>query len=238
METIRRTATLTLTLALLAGCGPFNSIVDPNGGGGAREATDGGPGPTGDAGVPFAVEVVTVTYGAGAGYGQEEFPDAVLGPPAGGGARRGSLKVLTLGKGGVITLRMGRDAVDGPGVDLLVFENAFIMNASGTIFAEPAEVAVSEDGVTFTAFPCDSATPPYAGCAGASPVLAPGADGGISPVDPAVAGGDGFDLAQVGLARARYVRIRDLSTADPVSNNSGFDLDAVAVVAAAAQENQ
>jgi hypothetical protein len=199
---------------------------------------DAGSVEAGDAGSPFAVEVVSVTYGPGAGYGQDRFPEAVLGPPSGGGARRGSLHVLSLGRGGVITLRMERDVVDGPGVDLLVFENAFIMNSSGTVFAEPAEVSVSLDGDTFTAFPCDHLVAPYQGCAGVQPVLAPGADGGISPTDPAEAGGDGFDLADVGLDRARYVRIRDRSTADPVANTAGFDLDAVAMAAPAAQENR
>src|SRR5947209_8553379 len=57
---------------------------------------------------------------------------------------------------------------------------------------------------------------------------------GISPVDPARAGGDAFDLADVGLAHARFVRVRDKSreTCAPPNrpNNAGFDLDAIAIV--------
>ena len=53
----------------------------------------------------------------------------------------------------------------------------------------------------------------------------------VVPLDPAVTGGDGFDLAEVGLERARFVRIRDASGmgAPPTT---GFDLDAVGIVSA------
>jgi hypothetical protein len=57
---------------------------------------------------------------------------------------------------------------------------------------------------------------------------------GISPVDPATAGGDPFDLADVGLTEARYVRIRDRSNEvcpdGGGPNTDGFDLDAVSIV--------
>jgi hypothetical protein len=52
----------------------------------------------------------------------------------------------------------------------------------------------------------------------------------VDPTDPAVAGGDAFDLAEVGLPRARFVRIRDGGTSDYAGVSGGFDLDAVAVV--------
>jgi hypothetical protein len=73
-------------------------------------------------------------------------------------------------------------------------------------------------------------------CAGWHPVYSsPG--NGISPVDPSVAGGDPFDLADVGLSEARFVRIHDVSgetcpdAGGPTSD--GFDLDAVSIVNAA-----
>jgi hypothetical protein len=51
----------------------------------------------------------------------------------------------------------------------------------------------------------------------------------IDPLDPAVAGGDPFDLADLaggaGVSEARYVRITDRSDLP-----GDFDLDAVAVV--------
>jgi hypothetical protein len=45
-----------------------------------------------------------------------------------------------------------------------------------------------------------------------------------------VSGGDAFDLATVGLRRARFVRIRDLQTHGPTAPAAGFDLDAIAVL--------
>lgn len=183
-----------------------------------------------DAGVPFAVEVVEVHYGTGAGFGQAQMPEVVLGPPVGAGENKGSLHVVSLGKGGSITVRLGRDAVNGPGPDLIVFENAFRLAGGPNFFVEPGEVSVSEDGTTFTAFPCVSDQPPYPGCAGLKAVFASGADGGVSPVDPEHAGGDAFDLDDLGLSRVRFVRITDRTTPDPIPNTAGFDLDAVAVV--------
>src|SRR6185369_12863491 len=97
-----------------------------------------------------------------------------------------------------------------------------------TPFAEPGIVSVSDDGVSFTEFPC-AAAPPWTGCAGVTPVLSSPANG-IDPRSDA-AGGDAFDLATIGVARARYVRIVD-SGLGPMGAppTDGFDLDAVAVV--------
>ena len=91
-----------------------------------------------------------------------------------------------------------------------------------------AEVSVSADGTTWTSFPCVSADFMMSSCAGWHPVYS-SVENGIDPTNPAVAGGDPFDLAAIGVPRARYVRIRDLATsAGPPA--AGFDLDAVAVV--------
>lgn len=176
---------------------------------------------------PWADRVVRVMLGAGAGFGQDRFPQVVLGPPEGGGESSGSLDVLSLGRDGVIELEFtDLVAVDGPGVDLLVFENPF-----GTFF-ETGIVAVSDDGVDWREFPCASADVDggYPGCAGARVVFG-NPSMGISATDPSVAGGDGFDLAQVGLTRARFVRVKD-SGANRFYGppGGGFDLDAVAVV--------
>lgn len=179
---------------------------------------------------PFADRVVSFTPGAYAGYGQNLLPGVVLGPPQGQGPTEGSLDVLSLGRQGSIVLEFTDIvAVDGPGVDLLVFENPFV-KPDGTTFAETGVVAVSEDGITWREFPCSARNRPnYPGCAGVKTVYS-NPDNGISPTDPAVAGGDGFDLAAVGLSRASFIRIRD-SGANGYSNNSGgFDLDAVSIV--------
>jgi len=60
-------------------------------------------------------------------------------------------------------------------------------------------------------------------------------DNGVSPLDPAAAGGDPFDLADLGVSHVRFVRIVDKGTqacSPPPAgaNNGGFDLDAVAVI--------
>ncbi len=175
---------------------------------------------------PFADAIVSFDPGPGAGFGQDQMPCIVLGPPQGAGDSAGSTDVLSLGNGGSIVLEFTDIAViDGPGVDFIVFENAF------TGFIETGIVAVSIDGGEWFEFPCaaviDGGTE---GCAGVHPVYS-NSQNGISPTDPAVAGGDAFDLAQLGLTRANYVRIRDSganhSYAPPTG---GFDLDAVAVV--------
>ncbi|RYZ41285.1 MAG: cell surface protein [Myxococcaceae bacterium] len=182
-------------------------------------------------GDPFADRIVSFSPGAAAGFGQSQLPDIVLGAPQGAGSGSGSLDVLSLGQNGVIVLEFTDIAVtNGPGVDLLVFENPFL-RPSGRPFAETGVVAVSDDGVTWFEFPCASANAAgnFPGCAGVTPVYSsPG--NGISPTDPTVAGGDGFDLAAVGLTRARFVRIRDSGANGYAGTSGGFDLDAVAVV--------
>ena len=54
----------------------------------------------------------------------------------------------------------------------------------------------------------------------------------LSPVatDPNDAGGDGFDLAALGVTQARFVRIRDSGKNRYGPPSGGFDLDAIAIV--------
>jgi hypothetical protein len=198
----------------------------------------------------FITGVVSFTPGPCAGFGQSEMPGIVEGPPVGGGSERGSTDVVSLGNGGSIVVTFGPNAiVDGPGVDFIVFENPFWVGGnSNDIYAEPGEVSVSEDGVNWSTFPCNptpdpqspygtGVAPPYGQCAGWHVVYsAPG--NGISPVDPAAAGGDAFDLADIGVTQAQYVRIVDRTNENcPESgtgpDTNGFDLDAIAIVNAA-----
>ena len=52
----------------------------------------------------------------------------------------------------------------------------------------------------------------------------------LVPLDPQQSGGDAFDLADLGLERVRFVKIRDLETQPPGGITSGFDLDAVGAI--------
>ena len=187
-------------------------------------------------GGPFADFVASFTPGTGAGFGADQLPGIVLGPPHGGGEVQGSLDVLSLGNDGVIVLGLDSPVIcDGPGADLTVFENPFHAGSpDGPIFAEYGIVAVSQDGVNFVTFPYDPVT--HVGLAGQNPVLS-NPDNGISPLDPSVSGGDQFDLADVGLSWAKYVRITDpgASIDDPGNHvppgtQAGFDLDAIAAL--------
>ena len=196
-----------LALLACAGC-----VAEPSGP--ASKATD-----------PFADRVVSFTPGPGAGFGQDKL-DAVLGPPQGKGDAAGSLHVVSLGQGGEIVIEFTDIfAVDGPGPDLLVFENPF------STWLETGVVAASEDGVTWHEWPGDAqdAAGGFPGCAGVRPVLA-APDNGVDPTDPLAAGGDAFDLADAGLQRARFVRIQDSGASSYDAPTGGFDLDAVAVV--------
>jgi hypothetical protein len=196
---------------------------------------------------PFVTRVVSFSPTDCAGFGAASMPSIVEGPPVGGGTDHGSTDVVSLGSGGSIVVSFEPNAiVDGPGVDFIVFENPFwIAGNSSNVYAEPGEVSVSDDGVTWHAFPCTptlaqasdgtGAAPPYGQCAGWRAVYS-NPQNGISPIDPTTAGGDPFDLASIGVTHARYVKIVDRTTEScPASgadkpDTNGFDLDAVAIV--------
>ncbi len=242
-------ASLFCSLSVLcSGCGPQNAggpevgpeaPIEGSGGMGGAEATGGAPGE--QEGEPnelpmcpeftsgFATEVVDHAFGEGQDFGQDAFPELVLGGPQGGGESQGSLDVVSLGDGGWLTLGFSpRVIVDGPGADFIVFENPFY--AGGDPLAPVAElgvVAVSVDGEEWREFPCEpGAMPPYPECAGYTPVIADVTDPeSVSPFDPDRAGGEAFDLADLGIEEARFVRITDIEGDDFV-----FDLDAVSIV--------
>jgi hypothetical protein len=178
----------------------------------------------------FATSVESFTAGPGPTTGQAALPGIVLGPPKGGGLSKGSLDVVTLGNGGTITLGFAPSViVDGDGPDFIVFENPFYVDGDkAKPFAELATVEVSDDGQNFQGFPCTATAYPYGSCAGWHPVLANPDENTIDPTDPAVAGGDDFDLADLGISEARYVRITD--RVDLTGLNGTFDLDAVSIV--------
>ncbi|MCU0683931.1 MAG: hypothetical protein MUF34_17095 [Polyangiaceae bacterium] len=204
------------------------------GGGNGSGAQGGAGGASGAAPSRYVTGVVSFTPGPGAGFGQDRMPDVVCGPPRGGGEAQGSLDVVSLGVGGEIVVEFAASAaIDGPGVDFLVFENVFAIAGGGVFFRELAEVSVSDDGIEWYAFPCDASAPDQGACAGRNVVYA-NPETGVSALDPAVAGGDPFDLASIGRPSARFVRLRDRSASPPQGTSSGFDLDAVALINASA----
>ena len=184
----------------------------------------------------FITAVTSFTPGPNAGFGQDRMPDIVYGPPVGTGDLFGSVDVVSLGDQGEIIVELGHYIVDGPGPDFIVFENPFLIGGDPTNpFAEPGEVSVSEDGKTWSTFPCvgpfecDINGYPYGSCAGWHPIYS-NPDNGISPFDPVAAGGDVFDLADIGVKRAKFIRIRDMNRVCSGPPTAGFDLDAISII--------
>ncbi len=204
--------------ALAVGCGDDGPA--PNDGAFDERALTYPPGTD-----PFADRVISFAPGAGATFGQDRMPEVVLGPPLGKGANAGSLDVVSLGEHGAIVLAFADlEAIDGEGPDLIVFENPF----AGWI--ETGVVSASVDGVDWRTWPCASsnAADGYRGCAGVEPVSA-NPENGTDPTDPTTAGGDAFDLADLGLPSARYVRIEDSGANAYEGSGGGFDLDAITI---------
>ncbi|MCB9568052.1 MAG: cell surface protein [Myxococcales bacterium] len=228
------TVAAALGLALAAACeeGPVADDPALRPATGACEANDDDAAPSD----PFVDCVDEFSPAGDASFGHDELLARLAGPPRGAGLQ-GGLDVVSLGCGGEITLYFDAPAiVDGPGPDLIVFENPFALGDDAT-FVEPARVLVSDDGERWREFPCDLSARPPLGCAGIGLVFAdPESAPELDPRDPASAGGDAFDLADVGLTRARYVRLVD-RTAEYYGERTwcagatgGFDLDAIAAI--------
>lgn len=194
-------------------------------------------------------------------FGATSLPGIVLGPPGDSPATQGSTSVASLGNGGFAVVVFEDVVIeDGPGPDFIVFENPFFVGTAPQseaedyqIFAEPGFVEVSPDGVSWHAFPYDAQAlaaalganidraqvPQLVGLAGITPTFTgnwtvpddplvwdPSGVGGVSG-----AGGDAFDLATVGLAEARRVRITDAGSQNgPTGSAEGFDLDAIVIL--------
>ncbi len=184
---------------------------------------------------PWLDAVVAFAPGESAGFGAEALPRVIRRAPRGGGLLQGSTDVVSLGDGGSISLAFRDNLVfDGPGDDLVIFENAFhVGSEGGPIFTELAFVEVSDDNRVWHRFPFDALS--GEGLAGASAVLA-SRENGIDPLGPN-AGGDRFDIAAVGLSFVRFVRIvdgggelDDVGNRTPSGNKGGFDLDAAGAI--------
>ena len=210
----------------------------------------------------FATSVQNYSPGPGVSAGFDD-PARALGGPTGEGASNGSLDILILGVGGSVTLQFDGSLFDGPGADLTVFENGF--SFGGGFFGELGFVEVSTNGTDWARFDSDCNIPgplgPFdtydaslvQGLAGNAAVFANVLSNGIDPFDPAVSGGDAFDLTSlstqavvvgglVDLMNIQFVRIVDvfgdgstLATTgnplyDPTNPTASFDLDAIAAL--------
>ena len=156
-------------------------------------------------------------------------PNLALGQAVGN-----SFDIVSLGRAGRITMIFSPPIQNGAGWDFAVFENSF-----SDTFLELAYVEASANGIDFFRFDNDSLTP--------NPV------GGFGSVDTTnvqgLAGkyrqafGTPFDLDDVALASATYIRIIDIvgngtnvdTSGDviydpfPTANSTGFDLEAIGV---------
>lgn len=167
---------------------------------------------------------------------EEYFPDNIFGIPSRTAAKTvptSSLEeVEPIGMGGEIIVGFKNKILrNGKGADFTIFENAFINPATNTIFAEPGIVSVSQDGISYYQFPFNVET--LQGFAGVNYT-----NGKKDPFDPAVSGGDSFDLDDLGLDYIRYIKIKDTTEFikslpessiywSPEFILTGFDLDAV-----------
>ncbi len=151
--------------------------------------------------------VVSAPGAAGEGFGD---PVRAINGVRGGGTDGGSLDVFSLlheppEEASLVLRWSDRVVLDGPGIDLVVFENAFV--SGGGVFMDPAVVEVSMDGQEWATLPHDyaaddetawSADPDHwQGFAGRTPVLLHEEDNPLDPLDPELAGGDAFDLADL-----------------------------------------
>lgn len=204
-------------------------------------------------GVGAADEVVDAPGATGEGFRD---PSRATNGVRGGGLTQQSLDVYSILPGEHLTLGWsGRRVVNGPGVDLAVFENPF-RYADGLTFIDATVLELSDDGETWVELPHDYVAPDetvyspheedWIGFAGVHPVLLHVDDNPVDPFDARAAGGDGFDLDDLPLddpdaawIRAHGFRFLRLSPApshenpdtgapflrDPVSD--GPDIDGV-----------
>ena len=181
-----------------------------------------------------------------------------------------SYEVVTIGGGGSLTLRFSHPVADDKnnpyGIDLIVFGNAFQTVSGGgdwtngdpeqtlvggQVFAEPALVSVSQDGVWWYSFEDGPFADGFAPTAGfrwdrirrtwgepldptrpVDPALGPADCAGKNMAEmidlyDGAAGGAGFDIGSLGLDWIQYVRIENLP-----DSSARSEVDAVADVAA------
>jgi hypothetical protein len=163
-------------------------------------------------------EIVAAPGATGEGTGD---PARATNGVRGAGDSMGSTDVYSLDYADRTSLTLGlggRTAHDGPGAELVVFENAFGNAGSERRFMDLVVVSVSLDGATFVDFPHDyvaddettysSRPEDWPGFAGRTPVLLHAESHAVDPFDGELAGGDAFDLADLA-GDGEAARIRD-----------------------------
>ncbi len=167
-------------------------------------------------------------------------PEKATGPAQ--GIVQGNHDIVSLGRGGTITMVFDGGIGDGDGFDFAVFENGV-----NDYFLELGFVRVSSDGENFYGFYCDSLT---AGAVGAYGIVYPTDVNGLGG-KYRHGYGTPFDLAELrgvspylDVDNVRYVQIvdivgdgGDLDTSGkpiydpyPTIGSAGFDLDAIGVI--------
>ena len=186
----------------------------------------------------FIDTVYSFTAGSGQNAGQSDlyYPENIFGSPSINAskyiAETRPEEILSLGMGGEIIIGLKNNLIiDKEGADFTIFENAFINQFNEKVYAEPAIVSVSKDGINFIEFPYNLET--LEGLAGTTPTY-----GKKSPFNPKESGGNSFDLSELQIDSVKYIKIKDITEQilnNPEHNNydptlSGFDLDAVAII--------
>ena len=207
---------------------------------------------------PYGIKVFSFEKGDNGSFGEDYFPNNILGAPSGGEQPQSSPKELySLGNNGSITIQFANYVINKAGCDFTVFENPVCENRDcSLLFTETAFVGVSQNGDNFIFFPAyynkntnTTDTPYYnpdnfQGLAGVHFVYAEPPT--ISAINPSVSGGDCFDLEKLGLKWAKYVKIVDTGFTSLDNNGEiiddagnhfacapdkcGFDFDAVSIV--------
>ncbi len=253
-----RDGTVALVLmTAIAGCGgkplpPDAAVAEMRCGDGALdpwEGCDDGNTVSGDGcsagclmelGSAEADEVIDAPSATGRGYHD---PMRAVNGVRGGGATMQSVDVYSIGFGDdrLVLGFSHRRLIDGPGDDLVVFENAFEYG-DGLTFIDAAIVELSTDGETWVTLPHDYVAQdelrysPHAedwiGFAGVSPVFLNADTNPIDPFDP-TAGGDRFDLADLpatpeaeALLREGASQIRIVAAATRVNPDTGVPFPA------------
>lgn len=170
------------------------------------------------------------------GQSEEYYPMNIYGPPSINATKyiqeTTPEQILSLGLDGEIIVGLKNNLIiNKPGPDFIIFENAFINQFNNKVYAEPAIVSVSKDGITFFEFPYNVNS--LTGLAGVTPTI-----GKEDPFNYPACGGNAFDLSDLNIDSVRFIKISDITT--QILNNtkhpnynptlSGFDLDAVSII--------
>ena len=167
---------------------------------------------------------------------QWQTPEKALGKAVGS-----SDDIVSLGRGGSITMTFDTPIIDAEGWDFAVFENAL-----NDTFLELAYVEVSSDGTNFYRFDNNSLTPkPVGGFGAVEPTNITGYGGKYrqgygTPFDLAsLIGISGLDVSSIGWVRIVDI-VGDGTYSDtyggtvydpyPTVQSAGFDLDAIGVI--------